>query len=321
MRKTIISVLNLILICLSFSVGLGADVRPEWKAFGEKYKNRYPGDDTKKAVFLSGVVGEALFQMKIDPNYDLLGRARASRKHGNQSAGTCGDIAEILRNVFEGAGFKRHQMFKILVKKEGLDAVKQGWIFDYNLEHAVFGVIVNGKPVVFDAWAYGGDNGSFGDFYKSIWNGMDLSVWLKTMQNHNYSSYSYGDPNFKTIDVDDIYLLLGKIELQGSGRLQKKPQRIQDDSVDGISRVEAEFRALYPKWLNATKGPGARIVVTANAVKVGPNKYRVASEIRRIAEHGTLKGKEYTSGSIDNFMTFGELKAAVKFYKKELGIK
>jgi len=297
-----------------------SDARPEWKAFGKKYKNKYTNDPEKKAKYLAGLVGEAMEQMKILPNGDALGRARAFRQHGNQAAGNCGDIAEIMRAVFKGAGFKDHQIFKIEVEKEGLNRIKGGWLFDVNLNHTVFGVVVNKKVIVFEQWAYGGNNGTFKDFYKSIWNGMDLNIWLDTMKKHNYSAYSFGE-RFKRININNIYTYLRKNELIKSGRIpEKRPRRIQEGTQDETTQVLAEFRSLYLRWLKETGAPGAKYKVTHNASKIGPNLYRVASETWRKAEEGRLKGKFYRSGSGDWNMDFSQIKAAVVKYKKDLGI-
>ena len=162
---------------------------------------------------------------------------------------------------------------------------------------------------------------AFQGFYKSIWNGMDLNVWLETMKKHGYSSYDFGDGNLKRININDIYTFLRKNELLKSGRIpEKRPRRIVETGAVETTRILSEFRSLYPRWLNATKSPGAQIKVTHNASKIGPNLYRVANEIWRVAEDGNLKGKLYRSGSGDWNMDISQLKAAIVQYKKDLKI-
>lgn len=87
------------------------------------------------------------------------------------------------------------------------------------------------------------------------------------------------------------------------------------------AQILAEFRSLYPRFLQATKSPGNRVEVVKAAVKVGANKYHVFSKTYCIAQHGVKKGQYYKCASYEGYWNLGQVEAAVKSYKKKLGIK
>lgn len=303
-------------------VGLAmARTTPElkkWEALGARHKNEFAGVPQKKAMFIAGLVGEHLAQDGIKPNADVIGRAGAMSTHGDQTAGTCGDVAEVMRNAFIGAGFAHHEMFKLVVKKSGLNQLNRGWVFDVNIEHVVFGAVVDGKPVVFEAWGYGGEKGSFAGFYKSVWNGMDLHVWLDTMRKHGYDTYSYGDDNFQSINADRISNFLRKLEFKGSSRPARRPVPGRGGSPTGgddTARIENEFRSLYPLWLRKRDDPTSVTKVLVNARKEGDGRYFISIETRCT----NAQGASWVFASRTLYMTLADMRESIQVYKRDLG--
>lgn len=311
---------------MALAIGLAAAPLPartapemrKWEALGAQHRNEFSGQPQKKAMFIAGLVAERLAQDGVKPNADVIGRAGALATHGDQAAGTCGDVAEVMRNAFVGAGFAHHEMFKLVVRKSGLNQLNRGWVFDVNIEHVVFGAVVDGKPVVFEAWGYGGENGSFAGFYKSVWNGMDLHVWLATMRKHGYDTYSYGDDHFRPVDADRISNFLRKLEFKGSSRPAKRPTLVPGTSPGGgddTARVESEFRSLYPLWLRKRDDPTSVTTVLVNARREGDGRYFISIETRC----RNAQGASWVCASRTLYMTLADLRESVQVYKRDLG--
>jgi len=317
--KTIASVpLSVLMLFIGFAEARTAPEMRKWEALGAKHKNEFAGAPQKKAMFIAGLVGERLAQDGVKPNADVIGRAGALAAHGDQAAGTCGDVAEVMRNAFVGAGFAHHEMFKLVVRKSGLNQLNRGWVFDVNIEHVVFGAVVEGKPVVFEAWGYGGENGSFAGFHKSVWNGMDLHVWLDTMRKHGYDTYSYGDDRFRPVDADRISNFLRKLEFKGSSRPAKRPVPVPGGSTTGgddTARIESEFSSLYPLWLRKRDDPTSVTTVLVNARKEGDGRYFISIETRCT----NAQGASWVCASRTLYMTLADMRESIQVYKRDLG--
>lgn len=90
----------------------------------------------------------------------------------------------------------------------------------------------------------------------------------------------------------------------------------------GESNVLVEYRALLPRYLEATKQPWhTHIDVIANATPMGSDRYRVNWKTYCLIERGPDVGKDYLCFERDDALNMGQISQAVREFKKALGIR
>ena len=96
---------------------------------------------------------------------------------------------------------------------------------------------------------------------------------------------------------------------------QKQPQKPPKTPKKGLTDEEllAQFRALYPDWVQFNASPNCPTKVTANAVPVGGGRYHLASK-----GHCDLKDGRKSFHSYDRDFTIGELESLLRTMKKRL---
>jgi len=294
-----------------------------WREFGYREARNAPTEPLARARYIVARVGLELKRQNIKPNSSFLGRARSFLAHQDQSLGTCNDLAEVIQDALNGAGFKEKQLYAIVTSKQGLSRLNKGWLFDVNLEHAVPVLLVDGKPYTFDLWAHGGLEGSFENFDKSLWNGLELRNWSNTLQDYGYTAFSINKGKKGEFNSDDLNLTIKELLLRsGQGRSPgNAPAAGQgNDSLSAEDKIVLEYRAIYPEYLKAFH-KGKRVEVIANAVKMGDKQYRCANKIYDIIKDGPRKGEEYCCSSFDNIVPLYNLSGGLPEMKKFLGRK
>jgi hypothetical protein len=321
MKSIIVSIF--VIMCLQ--VFLTAPLEGEyfdWRAFGEREEKNAPSDQLQKARYIAIRVGQELKKQGIQPNYSVFGRARAFVQHGDQSIGTCNDLAEILKDALSGAGFDDSQLFTVLASKKGFARFKKGWVFDVNLDHAAAVLVINDTPYSFDLWAHGGTDGTFDGFDRSIWNGLELKAWGSTLQNYDYSVFTINPGKRSQSNPLDLTSII-KLIVHRAGQKQRSSQppsnTLPVSSSAGTSQNEQilnEYRSLYPSYLRKFH-QGNRVEVLANAVLVG-DRYKCAYKTYCIVKDGPRKGEEYVCASFERLFTLADLRGLIPVMKKEL---
>jgi hypothetical protein len=295
----------------------------DWREFGERQALNAPTEPLARARYIVTRVGQELKRQNIKPNSSFYGRARSFLAHQDQALGTCNDLAEVVQDALNGAGFKEKQLYSIVTSKQGLSRLNKGWLFDVNLEHAVPVLLIDGKPYTFDLWAHGGLESSFDNFDKSIWNGLALRNWSITLQDYGYTAFSINKGKKSEFNSADLNLTIRELLLRsGQG---KSPGNIPvtgpgNNSLSSEDKIVQEYQAIYPAYLRAFH-KGKRVEVIANAVKMDDNKYRCANKIYDIIKDGPRQGEEYCCSSFDNIVPLYNLSGGLPEMKKFLGQK
>jgi hypothetical protein len=323
MKKLLISVL----LCFwlsGFSKPLaGEEEFFNWTEFGAMLKANAPAGELEKAKYIADNVAKELVRQKINPNYSIFTRGEAILKQGEQSLGTCNDLAEVLQDTLRGAGFSDKQMYTVMGSKEGGARLQGGWIFDYNLDHVVCVVVVDGTPYTFDLWVHGGEKGTFADFNNSAWNGLRLENWAEIMKKFDYSTFSL-DPETKREYRDQSLENVRKLILKRTGIEIENKGHNQNQAGTTLSGKESsqetlnEFRKLYPAYLQKFH-KGNEVQVIANATEdAATKKYRCANKVFCIVKDGPRKGEKYCCASFEALRTVFELKASIPGMKELL---
>ena len=312
----------LVLLGILWSAGQAVAVDYfDWREFGERQALNAPTEPLARAKYIVTRVGLELKRQNIKPNSSFYERARSFLTHQDQSLGTCNDLAEVIQDALNGAGFKEKQLYSLVTSKQGLSRLNKGWLFDVNLDHAVPVLLIDGKPYTFDLWAHGGLEGSFENFDKSIWNGLELRNWSNTLQDYGYTAFSINKGKKSEFNSADLNLTIKELLLRsGQG---KSPGNTQvtgagNNSMSSEEKIVQEYRAIYPAYLRAFH-KGKRVEVIANAVKMGDNQYRCANKIYDIIKDGPRKGEEYCCSSFDNIVPLYNLSSGLPEMKKSLG--
>jgi hypothetical protein len=312
----------LFLLAIFWSATLAGEAEYfNWREFGSKTAIGAPVEPLARARYIVARVGYELKRQKIKPNASFYGRARSFLAHQDQSLGTCNDLAEVIQDALNGAGFQEKQLYSLVTSKEGLSRLNKGWLFDVNLDHAVPVLMIDGKPYTFDLWAHGGLEGAFENFDKSIWNGLELRSWSNALQEYGYTAFSVNKGEKSEFDSADLNLTIKELLLRsGQGRSPGNAQAMEtgNNSPSSEEKIVLEYRAIYPAYLSAFH-KGKRVVVIANAVKMGDNKYRCANKIYDIIKDGPRKGEEYCCSSFDNIVSLDNLSGGLPAMKKFLG--
>ncbi len=193
--KHSLSLLLVTVVILSMPL-LAEDEYFNWREWGIREAKYAPDEPLARAQYMTIRLGQELKRRGIDPNYSYFGRIWSAAKHGDQSLGTCQDLATVVNDALSGAGFKDDQLCTVRASKEGFRRIQKGWLFDVNLDHVCPVVVIDGVPYTFDLWAQGGTDGHFANFKGSVWNGLPLKAWIETMRKYNYTAFTV-NPGWK----------------------------------------------------------------------------------------------------------------------------
>ena len=90
----------------------------------------------------------------------------------------------------------------------------------------------------------------------------------------------------------------------------------------GETDMLAEYRALLPRFLQATKSPWhTHIDLVANATPMNGDRFRVNWKTYCLIERGPDAGKDYMCFERDDALNMGQITQSVREFKKTLGIK
>jgi len=101
--------------------------------------------------------------------------------------------------------------------------------------------------------------------------------------------------------------------------LSETPAPQETPQEDRRTRVLAEYRSLYPRYLSWFHQFG-RVELIANAEEIGPDLYRCAYKLWQVIEDGPRKGEEYVALDFERNLSLGQLEADLVIMKKNLGI-
>ncbi len=172
-------------------------------------------------------------------------------------------------------------------------------------------------------------NQKFKQFKKDMWNILLLEVRevsIRTkLREASVRAINKLKKKIKKYQIEYIKKYKSSHRLKKNQKIetpQKRSVHVKKRSqTDTEAKILSEFRSLYPVWLKSNASPDVTVIVTANAVKIGHNKYRVANESWLVVSSGVNKGKRYKGGTANWIMSLSELKNATRLYKKKLGIK
>lgn len=300
---------------------LSADDYFDWREFGAREVQKAPQNPVARARFIVAQVGRELTRQGIRPNTSYLGRARSFATHSDQSLGTCNDLAVVIRDALGGAGFDEKALHTVVTSKRGLSRLNRGWLFDVNLDHAVPVLLIDGKAYTFDLWAHGGLRGNFDYFDSSIWCGLELRNWGRTMENYGYSEYCVDKGSRSEFISRDMNRIIRDLLLRSNQAKKPAGQPVSPASGSaGEETIVREYRAVYPAYLQAFH-KGKRVQMIANAVKVGTDRYRCANKVFDIIRDGPRKGEVYCCSSFDRIVPLSNLRQGLAQMKQFLGRK
>lgn len=169
----------------------GAEER--WKAFGARVMAAAPrsvqtADALTRARFVAARVSDYLATQGIAPNTSYGGRLEGAWKYGfgHLDRGSCGDVAIVLGDAFEGAGLKKDAR-GIVAQASALN------VADVNRDHGALALVANGKVYLFDPWQYAREAGTFAGLKSNRWNGMPYDTWVAEMKGQGYSTFGLAD--------------------------------------------------------------------------------------------------------------------------------
>lgn len=168
----------------------------QWDSFGlveikKASAHIQKSTDDVKAMYIASKVAEELDKLGIQPNTSRLGRLQSTWKYGDQSKGTCADLAMTLEQALKGAGFKSWQFRKIQAWSSYWDAGS------VNINHGALAVAIDGKTYIYDPWLYAHLSGqvNFAGFTGSKFNGIPAEEWGKIMKELGYNEFNSPDMN------------------------------------------------------------------------------------------------------------------------------
>ena len=282
----------------------------DWREWGAREARYAPDEPLARAQYMTIRLGQELKRRGIDPNYSYFGRIWSAAKHGDQSLGTCQDLATVVNDVLSGAGFKDDQLCTVMASKEGFRRIQKGWLLDVNLDHVCPVVVIDGVPYTFDLWAQGGTDGHFANFKGSVWNGLSLKAWIETMRQYNYTALTvnpgrkaaYGPETGDKVIAEIVRRAKAAATSDQSTPADKPAAQPASDDIVGT------YNAIYPVYLR-TFHSGSRVEILASAEKRG-DQYFSAHKVYCIIKDGPRKGEEYCCASFERLHTLAQLKAA-----------
>jgi hypothetical protein len=308
-KMTARSLVGLLLIAAA-----GADVYFDWREWGAREAQYAPAEPLARAQYMTIRLGQELQRRGIDPNYSYFGRTWSAAKHGDQSLGTCQDLATVVNDALSGAGFRDDQLYTVMASKEGFQRIKKGWLFDVNLDHVCPVVVIDGVPCTFDLWAQGGTDGHFANFKGSVWNGLPLKAWIETMRQYNYTAFTVNPGRKDAYGPETGERVIAEILRRGRptamSSLAAPPAKPTADAI------VSEYQAVYPVFLK-TFHSGSRVEVLASAEKRG-DQYFSAHKVYCIVQDGPRKGEEYCCASFERLHTLAQLQAAAAEMRRYL---
>ena len=255
-----------------------------WEQYGKYLMEQHPEMKTKteieKARFIFGIVGDKAAAVGMIPNYSQDTREYMKVKLGEefQDRGSCGDMNEILKAAFRGAGFQNSKSF-ICDKKKWWN-MNARW--DPNADHGAQGVPDDkGNYLMFDLWEHGRATGSFKGGAGSRWKGIELKIWANELAKDGYK-------DFKTKGVTGYH-----VEIATPGDIAEKAQKAWQK--EQTRRSKRQRRGLPPE----TAGLGPPLLLK-NLKVIPPKNVEPGdiAEFKAIAYYQQKKSKQLIKAEV-----------------------
>lgn len=170
----------------------------QWAVFGERIMLAAPesvkkGHDLEKARWIASQIAKKMAAENIPPNVSYTSRIEGAVDYGwqNRDRGSCGWVADVLRQAFKGAGLK-YVPQDIMGTKSLLSPSTYTDIVNSN--HGAIAVVDNGKVYLFDIWQYGRSENSFAGFeMNDRWNAVSYEDWVEEMKKQGYETIGLVD--------------------------------------------------------------------------------------------------------------------------------